>query len=127
MTLRGGERMGVQIFVCDIPGFAGSAYAESVTLTDGVVHESLMGSHFAAVHRFDEAGCGRQVAHQEFPERPLADKANARAVALCMIGQRKLACAVAHIALQPLSQRKQRTRELRLTQPVEKVTLILAS
>jgi hypothetical protein len=68
----------------------------------------------------------RQIAVEEFPERPLADEADAGRILLGVVRQPGLEREAAHLGLLELAHREHRARQLFLRQAVQEVTLVFA-
>src|SRR5205807_6169338 len=88
--------------------------------------ESLMRPEALAVRRLDRTGCAAQKTAEKFPERPLADEADTRAVRLVEHRQPCLARALAHRALFQLPERHQRLGQVIQLDGVQEVALVLA-
>src|ERR1039457_2786636 len=115
-----------------IPGLAlraaafHAAYAYAFPLPDGVEGEADVLADHPALGGADRPGCARQIAVEEFAERALADETDAGRI---LLGVHRQACLLrdpAHLGLMQLRQRKNRARELRLAEPVQKIALVLA-
>jgi hypothetical protein len=105
-----------------------AADAQSLALADGVIHQALMLPEQAiGIEIADVARRDRQIALQEFAERPLADEADAGRILLRGVRQAGIDRYAAHLALGQMTNRKQRARQLRLVQPVEEVALVLGA
>ncbi len=137
VTLDDVQDVARNVFGGDEPGFvlaAGGAFTvlaatdvQAFALADGVIgHAVVRAEHTLIVERADLAGVRRQVAHQEFLERPLADEADAGRVFLHRNVQAGGGGDFAHLALVDAGQRKEGFRQLRLIQTVQEVALILA-
>ena len=87
MALHDHEYITCHVLGCDIPCFAFAAYAQTLALAYGVVHETDMLAYYFAIRSFHRAGIFRQITVQEFAERTLADKTDAGAVFLVVVGQ----------------------------------------
>ena len=74
----------------------------------------------------DGAGFFADVAVQKVAKRALADKADASGVFLFGVGQGQLCGDAAHLGFAQVANRKQRLRQLRLVQPVQKIALVFA-
>src|SRR5262245_52899671 len=95
VTLHHDQHVAPQVLVRDVPGIFRSiiaaADAQSLTLAERVVHEAAMLADLAALGGFDLARLRRQIAREEFGERPLADETDASAVLLVEHRERELA------------------------------------
>src|SRR5476649_2054639 len=115
-----------------VPGFAlraavfHPAYAYAFSLPDGVESEADVLADHAALGCTDRARRMGQIAVEEFAERTLADETDAGRVALGVHRQACLFGDPAHLGFLQLRQRKNRARELRLTQSVQEIALVLA-
>src|SRR5487761_2237572 len=115
----------------DIPSLAvaaaalHSAYAYALPLADGVERKSDMLTDHPAFGRAYRAGGARQIAVEEFAERSLADETDAGRVLLRVHRQSRFPGDPAHLGFLQLRQRENRTGELRLTQTVQEIALVL--
>src|ERR1044071_2990840 len=114
-TLHDDQHIALQILVRDIPGLAaglvGAADAESLALSERVIHEAAVATDDAALGRLDAAGLRRQILFEELLERALADEADAGAVLLVEHGQGLLLGNAAHLILVQIADGKERAGE----------------
>src|SRR5690606_15677910 len=112
-----------------IPGraaaFALPSDAETLALSQRVVRHALVPAEDAAFGVDNGARARWQVAAQEFPERPLADEADARGVALVVYREPGFAREPPYVLLHQLADGKDAPCELILPQAVEEIGLIL--
>src|SRR6185503_4748909 len=103
VALHHDERVGVQVLLRHVPGVARAsglpADADPLALADGIEREADMGSDAHALGRHDRPGLARQVAVEEFAERPLADEADAGRILLRVVRQSCLRGDAADLAL----------------------------
>src|SRR5450830_78776 len=102
------------------------AYAYAFSLPDGVESEADVLADHAALGCADRTGHARQITVEEFAERTLADETDAGRVFLGVHRQACLFGDPAHLGFLQLRQRKNRTGELRLAEPVQEIALVLA-
>ena len=81
LALDRNQQIAVQVFAGHVPGLvteiAEAANAKALTLSHGVVHQSLVAADHLAFRGFDVAGLGWQVLLQEISELALTNKADA--------------------------------------------------
>ncbi len=125
------EHVTREILGRDIPGLlAGAAHAadlEALPLAQRVVHQAAVRADHATFGRLDAAALGGQVLREELGERPLADEADARAVALVVHGQRAFVRDVSDLALRQVADREQGLCEHRARHGVQEVGLVLVA
>src|SRR4051812_33575097 len=103
----------------DIPRLTRSAEADTLALADSVEGKPDVLAHRAAALVDDRTRRLRQVAVEEFAERPLADEADAGRILLGMVRQPGLRGDAPHFGLFQLAEREQYPRELRLVEPMQ--------
>ena len=103
-----------------------AADADALALAQGVKTQAHVFAHGLAVGRLHGARLVRQVAVQEFAERALANKTDARRILLLRIRQGQLFGDLAHLRFRDFTERKQGLGQLRLVQAVQEVALVLA-
>src|SRR5258706_14166088 len=128
VTLHDGQPIRFQVLGAHVPRFAvaflSPADPESLTLAEGVVHQTLMPADDVSVRGDYVPWLHRQITIQEFAERPFAYETDSGGVFLVVVRQLEPGGEFTHVALVHRTQRRQGTAQLCLDQPVEKVTLI---
>jgi len=128
-ALRDDQRIVGEVLADDIPrrvaGITDAADAQALTLAEGVIHQPRMLSDVAAFQRADGAGLRRQIALQEVAELALADKTDAGAVLLGVVGEAGAGGQFAHLVFVQCAEREQCAAELLLVEQVQEVALIL--
>src|SRR5713101_1070683 len=99
--------------------------ADAFALADGVEGKPDVLSDDPAFGRTHRPRLFRQIAAQELAERALADEANSGRVALRKIVQTRLLRDFSHLGLLQLADRKDDARELRLSEAMQEVALVL--
>ncbi len=122
------ELIAFQIFSGHEPGLAvaaiASPQADAFALSEGVERQSQMLAYRLALRGFHRAGLRGQVAAEKVAKRALADEADAGGVFFAGVVQAYRFGHFAHFGLVQLAHRKQRARELRLIESVQKVALV---
>ena len=131
MPLRHQQDIVVQVLVDHVPGFFVSvfnaAYAQSLALAQGIVHQAVVFADGFTIHGVNFTGLCRQVFFEKGIEAALADKADAGAVFLVMGDQIVFARQLADGRFLVLADGKQGMRELLLVERVQEIALILVA
>ena len=126
MPLHHEQLVGGKVLPRHVPGLARTTDADPLALADRIEGEPDVLAERAATFIDDRSRRLRQIAVEEFAERPLADEADAGRVLLGVVRQPRLECDAAHLAFLQLAHREQHAGELLLPQAMQEVTLVLA-
>ena len=118
-----------EILAAHVPGPAGrilqAADADAFSLADSIEREPDMLPHGLALGRAHRTGLPRQIAVQELAKRPFADEADSGRAALGEVVQSGLLGDSAHFGLPQLPDGEHDARELRLSEAMQEIALIL--
>ncbi|KAG0741327.1 hypothetical protein G6F24_016744 [Rhizopus arrhizus] len=112
-----------EVLARHIPGFGRAVFAlaslhathaQALALAQRVEGQAFVAPDLLPFGRQDRPRFGRQVAVQEFAERPFADEADPRGILLGGVVQANLVRDTPHFGLVDLAQREQGARQLRL-------------
>jgi len=129
MPLDGGKFIAFEILGGDIPGVVAGAGAaadlQAPALPQCVEGEAAVPAHDHAVLVDDVTRRGGNVTREEFPERSLADEADAGAIRLVEHRQSRFARQRAHLRLGQFAERKHHLFEVPAVDAVQEIGLIL--
>ena len=114
-----------------IPGFTTAVFyaaqPDALALTYGVEGKSDVLANYLPPGGFHRTRRLGQIAVKKLAKRPLTDETNTCRIFFCKVVQARLLGDAAHFCFLNLAERKQRTRQLRLVEAVQEITLVFAA
>ncbi len=129
VTLYHDQDIAFAVFGGHVPGgfcrITPSADAESLPLTQGVIHEPAVRAYKRSFRRFHSSRLRRQVFAEEVAEFAFADETDAGAVFSCVIGKSGLPCPPAYFVFEQCPHGEQSSCQRSLRNGMQEICLIL--